>query len=148
MLRLSDALENRQGGGAGTRMNVSWSAIEQITSGKLGRTMAVCPLCSANRRTPQKRHSKVLAINLLESEFAVYYCNHCGTQGYAYPESRSRNLDLAEQQRRRDEANRHAEKEKQARTQQALKLWEEAKPCRGSPIEDYLYTLVESATGS
>ena len=100
MLRLSDALENRQGGGAGTRMNVSWSAIEQITSGKLGRTMAVCPLCSANRRTPQKRHSKVLAVNLLALEFAVYYCNHCGTQGYAHPEKRSHNLDLAEQRQR------------------------------------------------
>jgi hypothetical protein len=35
--------------------------------------MATCPLCSETRRTPQKRHNKVLAVNLLEPDFAVFF---------------------------------------------------------------------------
>jgi hypothetical protein len=100
--------------------------------------MATCPLCSGSRRTPQKRHSKVLAVTLIEPEFAVYYCNHCEAQGYCRPDTPSRVIDLAEQERRRDEAKRHAEEEKRDRTRQALTLWNDAQPCRGSPIESYL----------
>jgi hypothetical protein len=117
---------------------ISWEAIETITQGRFGRTMAVCPLCSAQRRTPQKRHSKVLAVKLLETEFAVYFCNHCGESGYSHPDAPRRVVDLAEQQRRRDEAKRHAETEKQKRKDQALKLWDEGRPFRGSPAENYL----------
>jgi putative DNA primase/helicase len=118
---------------------ISWETIERITQGRLGRTMATCPLCSEHRRTAQKRHNKVLAVNLLEPEFAVYYCNHCGEHGYCHPDAPRRVVDLAEQQRRRDEAKRHAETEKQKRTSRALELWNEGQPCRGSPIEDYLH---------
>src|SRR5262249_31450273 len=119
---------------------ISWNAIEAITRGRLGRTMAMCPLCSESRRTPQKRHSKVLAVTLLEPDFAVYYCNHCEAQGYCRPDRPWRVIvDIKEQQRRRQEADRHAAQEKQRRTQQALTIWNEAQPCRGSPIEDYLY---------
>src|SRR5262249_19860131 len=118
---------------------IPWTTIEYIAHGRFGRTMAVCPLCSADRRTPQKRNSKVLAVNLIEPEFAVYYCNHCGESGYAHPDKPSRVVDIAECKRRRDQAHRHAEAEKHKRTTQALKLWDEGQPCRGSPIEDYLY---------
>jgi hypothetical protein len=118
---------------------ISWEAIKRITHGRLGRTMATCPLCSAHRRTAQKRHNKILAVNLLEPDFAVYYCNHCGEHGYCHPDSARRVVDLAEQQRRRDEAKRHAKAEKQKRTSRALELWTEGQPCRGSPIEDYLH---------
>jgi putative DNA primase/helicase len=117
---------------------LAWADIESITNGKLGRTMAACPLCSDGRRTAQKRHSKVLAVNLVEPEFAVYYCNHCEAQGYCRPQPRSRVIDLAEQQRRREEAKRHAEKEKQNRARQALAIWKEAQSFRGSAAEDYL----------
>ena len=48
-------------------------------------------------------------------------------------------MDFAEQQRRRDEARRHAEADKRERIKLALSLYNEGKPCRGSPIEDYLY---------
>ena len=118
---------------------ISWNAIEPITRGRIGRTMAMCPLCSESRRTPRKRHSKVLAVTLIEPEFAVYYCNHCDAQGYCRPDTPLRVADIAEQQRRRDEAKRHAEKERQKRTRQALTLWNEAQSCRSSPIENYLY---------
>jgi hypothetical protein len=117
---------------------IPWTTIEHITHGHFGRTMAVCPLCSAHRRTPQKRTSKVLAINLIEPEFAVFYCNHCGESGYSHPDKPSRIIDIAERKRRHDQARRHADDEKRKRTVQALKLWEEGQPCRGSPIEDYL----------
>jgi hypothetical protein len=90
---------------------------------------------------PNKRHHKVLAVTLLEPEFAVYYCNHCETQGYCRPDSPSRIVDWIQQQRLRDRAKHHAQQEKQERTRQALAIWNEAQaqPCRGSPIEDYLY---------
>jgi putative DNA primase/helicase len=117
---------------------ISWETIQHSTQGRFGRTMAVCPLCSADRRTPQKRHSKVLAINLIEPEFAVYFCNHCGENGYCHPNAPRRVVDLAEQQRRRDEAKRHAETERQKRKDQALKLWDEGQPFRGSPAQSYL----------
>jgi hypothetical protein len=103
--------------------------------------MATCPACSHRRRTANRRNHKVLAITLLEPEFAVYYCNHCETQGHCRPDSPSRIVDWAQQQRLRDRARHHAQEEKQERTRQALTIWNEAQaqPCRGSPIEDYLY---------
>jgi len=99
-----------------------WSQIEDITQGRFGRTMATCPLCSAHRRTPQKRQSKVLAVTLIEPEFAVYYCNHCEAQGYCRPDTPTRVTDLTERRRLQEQAKRHAENEKQNRTQQALTL--------------------------
>ena len=120
-------------------MTVSWEAIERVTHGRLGRTMATCPLCSENRRTPQKRRSEVLAITLLEPEFAVFYCNHCETKGFAYPEGRSCLVALAEQQRWREQAKRHIESEKQKRTHQALTLWDGAGTFHGSLAETYLH---------
>jgi len=102
---------------------ISWDAIEAITHGRLGRTMATCPLCSETRRTPQKRHNKVLAVNLLEPDFAVFFCNHCEAEGNCRLDRPARVIDLAEQQRRREAAKHHAEIEKQERSRQALMLW-------------------------
>ena len=120
---------------------ISWEIVEQIAQGKLGRVMAVCPMCSAQRRTAKKRTSKVLAVALVEPEFAVYYCNHCGANGYVHPDTRSKPADHTELQRRREQADRHAAQEKKARTQQALRLWDEAQPFRGSLAENYLYQI-------
>jgi putative DNA primase/helicase len=120
--------------------DLDWSQIDGITQGRIGRTMTTCPLCSANRRTAQKRHSKVLAVTLIEPEFAVYYCNHCEAQGYCRPDTPTRHITvIAERQRLQEQAKRHAESEKQDRTRQALTLWNEGQPGRGSPVEDYLY---------
>ena len=117
---------------------ISWEIVEQVSQGKLGRVMAPCPLCSAGRRSAKNCTRKVLAVTLKEPEFAIFYCNHCGASGYVYPETRSRPIDPTELQRRREEADRHAAQDKQKRTQQALKLWDEGQPFRGSPAEDYL----------
>jgi hypothetical protein len=118
---------------------ISWAETDGITRGRLGRTMAICPLCSGGRRTPQKRHSKVLAVTLIQPEFAVYYCNHCEAHGYCRPDTPRPIIDIGEQQRRRAQQQRHAKTERQERSQQALRLWEDAEPYRGSPIEGYLY---------
>ena len=75
---------------------ISWQIVEQIAQGKLGRVMAACPMCSAQRRTAKKRTSKVLAVALVEPEFAVYYCNHCGANGYVHPDTRSKPVDHTE----------------------------------------------------
>jgi Toprim domain len=121
------------------QIQISWGAVECITQGRLGRIMTTCPLCSSLRSTVQKRSAKVLAIYLIEPEFAVYFCNHCQTQGYSRPDTPSRIIDLAEQQRQREQAKRFAETEKQNRTRQALALWNEAGSFRGSRAEDYLH---------
>jgi hypothetical protein len=118
---------------------ISWEIVEQIAAGKLGRVMASCPMCSAQRRTAKKRHSKVLAVALVEPEFAVYYCNHCGANGYVHPEGSSRAPISQELQQQREAADRYAAQEKRKRTQQALKLWDEAQAFRGSLAETYLY---------
>ena len=120
---------------------ISWEIVEQIAQGKLGRVMAACPICSAQRRTAKKRTSKELAVALVEPEFAVYYCNHCGANGYVYPDTRTKPVDHTELQHRRKQADRYAAQEKQKRTQQALKLWDEAQPFRGSLAETYLYRV-------
>jgi hypothetical protein len=120
-------------------VQIPWSAVERITQGRLGRTMTTCPLCSGLRSTVRNRSAKVLAIDLIEPEFAVYYCNHCEAQGYSRPDTPSRVVDLADQQRRRDEAKRHAEEEKQERSRQALMLWNDTGSFRGSPAENYLH---------
>ena len=120
---------------------ISWEIVEQIAQGKLGRVMAACPMCSAQRRTAKKRTSKVLAVALVEPEFAVYYCNHCGTNGYVHPDTRSKPVDHTELQHRREQADRYAAQEKRKRTQQALKLWDGAQPSRGSLAETYLYQI-------
>jgi hypothetical protein len=118
---------------------VSWNDIERITGGRFGRTMAVCPLCSEQRRTIQKRRSKVLAINRTEPDFAVYFCNHCEAQGYVRPDTPGHVVDLVERQRRRGEGDRKLQADKATRSRAALQLFKEAQPYRGSPIEDYLY---------
>ena len=118
---------------------VSWNDIECMTGGRFGRTMAVCPLCSEQRRTIQKRRSKVLAVNRTEPDFAIFYCNHCEAQGYVRPDTPDRVVDFVERQRRREEGDRKVEADKATRTRAALELFKEAQPCRGSPIEDYLY---------
>lgn len=118
---------------------LNWYHVEQITNGRLGRTIAICPLCSEYRRTPQKRRSPVLAVNRTEPDFAVYYCNHCQANGYCRPHTPGRVVDLAERQRRQEEAAREVEIEGRRRTRSALDLYKEAQPYSGSPIEEYLF---------
>jgi hypothetical protein len=122
----------------GRAVTISWESIQQITQGRLGRTMATCPLCSESRRSPQKRHSKVLAVTLVEPEFAVYYCNHCEAQGFSHPNAPSRVVNLVELQQRRDEAKRLAETEKRERINRALRLWNEGELYHKSPADRYL----------
>jgi hypothetical protein len=118
---------------------LGWNVVDRITRGRLGRIMTTCPLCSSLRSTVTKRSAKVLAIDLIESEFAIFYCNHCHANGCCRPDTPSRVIDLAQQQRQRKQAKRLAETEKQNRTRQALALWNEAGSFRGSPAEDYLH---------
>jgi hypothetical protein len=93
---MASLLKNSYQGRNIVSTQIPWDVIESITHGRIGRTMATCPLCSEGRRTPQKRHSKVLAVTLIEPEFAVYYCNHCEAQGYCRPDTPSRVIDLAD----------------------------------------------------
>jgi hypothetical protein len=121
------------------RSELTWNEIEDITRGRFGETSAVCPFCSAGRRTAEKRKRKVLSVKLLKPDFAVFHFNHCEAGGYCRPNRASRPvIDLAEQRRRREQARRHTEAEKQDRTRRALELWDESLPFRGSPAELYL----------
>jgi putative DNA primase/helicase len=121
------------------RSALTWNEVEDITRGRFGETSAVCPFCSAGRRTALKRKHKVLSVKLVEPDFAIFHCNHCEASGYCRPDRASRSVvDLAEQRRRREEAERRNEQDRQARTLKALELWNEAQPFRGSPAELYL----------
>jgi hypothetical protein len=119
-----------------TRGEITWPAVERITQGRLGRTMATCPLCSSLRSTVQKRSAKVLAIDLIEPEFALYFCNHCQASGYCRPDGRL--VDLADYRHQCKEAERSTAANRKERTGRALELWNEALPFHGSPAESYL----------
>jgi putative DNA primase/helicase len=118
---------------------LSWNDVARIAHGRLGRTMAACPLCSDYRSTPHKRRSEVLAVTLQQPDFAVYYCNHCEAQGYAHPETSGRVIDFAEQQGLRNAARQHAETDRQRRIKLAIDLWNRREAFRGSVAETYLH---------
>jgi putative DNA primase/helicase len=121
------------------RSALTWNEIEEITRGRFGEMMAVCPFCSAGRRTAEKRKRKVLGVKLLKPDFAVFRCNHCEASGYCHPDRASRPvINLAERRRQRAQARRQTEQEKKDRTRAAMELWNEAQPFRGSPAELYL----------
>jgi hypothetical protein len=119
--------------------SLTWSDVERITGGKLGRNVcAPCPFCSHSRRQANQR-KRVFAVKLKEPDFAIYNCAHCGESGYVHPDRPSPHVvDLAEIKRRRTEADRKEAEDKQQRTEAALKLWNERKPFLGSPAETYL----------
>jgi hypothetical protein len=117
---------------------IDWQTIERLVGGKYGRVMTTCPLCSDGRRNAQSRRRKVLAINRIEPEFAVFYCNHCQASGHSRPDGPGRVIDLAERRRQRQSAERLIAADKKERTGRALKLWDEAQTFRGSPAESYL----------
>jgi Toprim domain len=123
------------------KSDVDWEWIDRITQGRLGRTMATCPVCSDTRRTTLKRKSKVLAVTLREPDFAVYYCNHCELSGYAHSDrpGRHRVIDFVEIKRRQAEAAHHAEVNRRERTENALRLWEQGTTWHSSPAWSYLY---------
>jgi hypothetical protein len=115
---------------------IGWHLIERITQGRIGRAMATCPLCSGKRRSAQHRRAKVLAVNLIEPDFAVYFCNHCAMSGHSRPDSRI--VNHVEPSRYRQEAEHPAAADKQERSRRALALWSEGQPFHGSPAETYL----------
>jgi Toprim domain len=119
---------------------IGWHLVERITQGRLGRTLATCPLCSSKRRSLQHRRAKVLAVNLVEPDFAIYFCNHCAMSGHSRPDTPGRIVNLAEQSKRRQEAERLTAADKQERSRRALALWSDAQPFQGSPAETYLRT--------
>jgi hypothetical protein len=118
-------------------MTLTWSDVERVTQGRLGRTVrTVCPFCSDSRRTINRR-KPVFAIKLKEPDFAIYRCAHCDESGYVHPE-KSAVIDLAERRAVRAAADKREREDLQRRTSSALQRWRERKPFRGSPAETYL----------
>jgi putative DNA primase/helicase len=117
---------------------LTWSDVERITQGHLGRTaISVCPFCSHTRRQANQR-KPVFAVKLKEPDFAIYHCAHCGESGYVHPERSAQVIDLTERKRLREQAERREQEEDQERTAYALKLWNERQAFRGSHAETYL----------
>jgi hypothetical protein len=81
---------------------LTWTDVETITRGQLGRTVAsTCPFCShLRKRLNQKK--KVFAVKLVDPDFAISNC--AGESGYVHPERSARVVDLAERKRLREEA--------------------------------------------
>jgi putative DNA primase/helicase len=100
--------------------------------------MAECPECSGQRSTAHKRRSHVLAITLIEPDFAIYYCNHCEVNGYCRPGRTSSVVNLAERKRQREQAARQQKEDEQQRIAGALKIFDECQqPCLDSPGKAY-----------
>jgi hypothetical protein len=117
---------------------LTWTDVERITQGQLGRTVStLCPFCSHTRRMGNQR-KRVFAVRLKEPDFAIYNCAHCGEGGYVHPERSAQIIDLTERKRLREEADRREREDKQQRTASALQLWSGRQPFRGSPAETYL----------
>jgi hypothetical protein len=119
-------------------MMIGWHVVERITQGRIGRTLATCPLCSGKRRSVQHRRAKVLAVNLIEPDFAIYYCNHCAMSGHSRPDIPGRVVNHVELSRHRQEAERLTATDKKERSRRALALWNDAEPFHASPAETYL----------
>lgn len=118
---------------------LTWADVETITGGQLGRTVrSVCPFCSYLR----KRHNQkknVFAVKLVDPDFAVFTCHHCGESGYVHPDRKSAwVIDLTERKRLREQAEQRERAYNEKRTASALELWDQRKPFRGSPAETYL----------
>jgi hypothetical protein len=88
----------------------------------------------------QHRRAKVLAVNLVEPDFAIYYCNHCSMSGHSRPDIPGRVIHHVELFRHRQEAERLTATDKIERSRRALALWSEAEPFHASPAETYLRT--------
>jgi hypothetical protein len=117
---------------------LTWTDVERITQGRLGRTArSPCPFCSSSRRTVNQR-KPVFAVRLKEPDFAVYNCAHCGESGYVHPDRPAQIVDLAQRKRLLDEADRRERDDKKQRTEAALKLWNERQPFLASNAETYL----------
>jgi hypothetical protein len=117
---------------------LTWADVERITGGRPGRTItSTCPVCS-HRRKRHNQTKKVFAVKLVEPDFAIFHCAHCGEGGYVHPEGSGQVVDLAERQRQREEAQRREREYNERRTASALKLWGERQPFWGSPAETYL----------
>jgi hypothetical protein len=129
---------NSQFGRGQQPSGISWSDVERITQGRLGRTVrAPCPFCSHLRQHANQR-KPVFGVKLKEPDFAIYNCAHCGEHGYVHPDLLRAIIDPAERQRRQAEAARRELEDKQQRTASALKLWNERQSFIGSPAATYL----------
>jgi hypothetical protein len=117
---------------------LTWTDVETITRGQLGRTISsVCPFCS-NLRKRHNQKKKVFAVKLVDPDFAIFNCAHCGESGYVHPERSAQVIDLTERKRLREQAEQRERAHNERRTASALELWDQRKPFRGSPAETYL----------
>jgi hypothetical protein len=115
-------------------MMIGWHVVERITQGRIGRTLATCPLCSGKRRSVQHRRAKVLAVNLIEPDFAIYYCNHCAMSGHSRPDIPGRVVNHVELSRHRQEAERLTATDKKERSRRAF-MPAPPKPISAKPVE-------------
>ena len=118
---------------------IAWADVERLTRNQLGRTIrSTCPICSEHR-SPANRRARCFAVRLKDPDFAIFNCLNCGISGHVRPDTPSRVIDFAEQQRLRNEARRRDEDDRAERTESALRVWKQRRPFRGSPAEDYLH---------
>jgi hypothetical protein len=113
-------------------MTLTWSDIEDITSGQLRRQFRTrCPFCDAGS-------NRVFSVKLTDDDFAVYNCFHCGKKGYVRSGHAAKRSpeEIAERKRQADIAEAA---EKKADSDEALRTyWNDHKPFYGSLAERYL----------
>jgi hypothetical protein len=116
-------------GGAGV---LDFAALDALTGGSFGVFDVPCLLCSEGRKRAN-RTRPVLRVWQDDETFIRYRCAHCGAQGSAHADKRSR----ATSPSRPTLPARRAPDDTE-RTQSALRIWNEAHPASGTPIMTYL----------
>lgn len=123
--------------------------------GAAARVDAPCPFCSATRATAAKRKAKIFRAWSSGDGFISYNCVRCGARGYAHADSRAQTtqspLDRMAARQRQAEREAADKAEREAKTRDALAIWNEAPHPRGTPVETYLarrgLTLPDEAAG-
>lgn len=117
--------------------DITWSEIEVITGGRLGKFRAPCPICGPERRRAHNRKRQVLCVWSDAPDFATYNCVRCGASGYAKPEA-PRVAKTRSQLRAPSGMVVDDEQQRAAQQSKARRLWQASRPALGTPVETYL----------
>lgn len=133
---------------------LSFAQLETMLS-RRDRADTPCPFCSDTRATATKRKAKIFRVWTSGDGMLSYNCVRCGARGYAHADNRAQAAQspidrmAARVRRAQQEAAEKAERE--AKTRDALAIWNEAQHPAGTPVKTYFanrgLTLPDEAAG-
>lgn len=112
-------------------MSLSFDEIRALAGDRLGIHDTSCPLCGPACKSLANQRRPVFRIWWEEDAFARYKCARCDAQGFAHGSSTSAKP-------RSSPMPAKAKPDDAKRREQALTIWDDAKPIEGTPAETYL----------